>query len=107
MLPNRFRRAHPAALRSSPHPVRVAGWGLVLLALASGATELQGQGTRAGTHIHSLVQVSYLDQDGVFHALTAEAEGGDFVVAQVGGVDVDPPGASTADPGNTLVFRHT
>jgi len=91
--------------RLIPHPVRWTGCGIGLLLLLAGAPGLGAQGTPAGTQIITTAQVTYQSQNG--ESFTAVSNAVVMVVGQVGGVDLDPPGASTADPGVTVSFAHT
>jgi uncharacterized repeat protein (TIGR01451 family) len=91
--------------RSKPHPVLWTGWGLGVLALLAAAPELVAQATPAGTQIINSAQVTYQAQNGLTFTVVSNAEV--MVVGQVGGVDVDPPGVSVADPGTTATFVHT
>jgi len=93
------------AQRSKPRPVRRTGWGLGVLVLLAGAPDLVAQATPAGTRIVNSAQVTYQAQNGLTFTVVSNADV--MVVGQVGGLTLSPPGASVADPGNTVTFAHT
>jgi uncharacterized repeat protein (TIGR01451 family) len=67
--------------------------------------DLVAQATPAGTRIVNSAQVTYQAQNGLTFTVVSNAE--EMVVGQVGGVDLDPPGVSVADPGTTVTLVHT
>lgn len=69
------------------------------------APELLAQPTPAGTRIVNSAQVTFQASDGLTYTVGSNADV--MIVGQVGGVDVDPPRASVADPGETATFAHT
>lgn len=90
---------------STPRSVWRTGWGIGFLGMLASATPLVAQPTRAGTRIVLSAQVSYQTASG--QVITVLSDSTVMVVGQIGGVDLDPPGVSAADPGNTVVFVHT
>jgi uncharacterized repeat protein (TIGR01451 family) len=101
-----FMRARRGwAGRLTPHPVRRTGWGVGLLILVAAAPDLVAQGTPAGTQIINSAQVTYQAQNGL--SFTVASNTSVMLVGQVAGLDLNPPGASIADPGATATFVHT
>lgn len=90
-----------------PSPSRLGRFGPGLIgALVLGVSGLAAQGTPAGTRITLSAWVTF-EKNGVIFVAEAETDGSeDFVVARVGGTSLEPPGASTADPGSTVIFPH-
>ena len=87
----------------------LAAWGLALLGALLLVPDLAGQGTPAGTRITSIAKVTYEADNGLTYTVFADPDppGSELVVARVGGVDLEAPGASVTDPGGTVLFRHT
>jgi uncharacterized repeat protein (TIGR01451 family) len=84
------------------------GWGLfgAALVLCVCGTDLAAQGpTPAGTQISNVAEATYLAENGL--TFTARSNVLVVTVAQVGGVDLAPPRAATANPGSRVVFAHT
>lgn len=89
----RARRGHPAR------------WSLCsLLVLSLFATAGWAQ-TPAGTQVSAFAEVTYESAAGMVY--TAQSATVVMIVAQVAGVDLEPPRSTIGDPGVTVVFNHT
>lgn len=87
------------------HGLRVATWSATAAILAVlAANPALALGTPAGTVITNQATVDYTDVNG--NALSAVSNPVTTTVSQVGGVLVDPDGASGADPGETVYYAH-
>jgi uncharacterized repeat protein (TIGR01451 family) len=75
---------------------------LLLLGVIGSAAKAQ---TPAGTLISAFATVTYEAPNGA--VFTAQSGVAVMTVAQVAGVDVEPPRSSIGDPGTTVVFNHT
>jgi uncharacterized repeat protein (TIGR01451 family) len=94
----------PRNQRSALQP-GIALFGAALLLCVIG-TDLLAQGpTPAGTQISNVADATYLAENGL--TFTARSNVLVVTVAQVGGVDLAPPRAATANPGSRVVFAHT
>ena len=84
---------------------RKAASGLCALFSLAFAAQAWAEGTPAGTRISNVAEVSYEASNGAEFSVASDTV---FVtVAQVAGVDLEPPRFSVADPGNTVYFTHT
>ena len=100
--------AHPThGLKGRPTDISVAvfGFGLasIISVLVAPVTALAQ--TAAGTEIRAQVSVTYEGRDGTPYAAASDTL--IMTVAQVAGVDVEPPRTITSDPGSVAVFSHT
>ena len=75
---------------------------LLLLGALGSAARAQ---TPAGTQINAFAVVTYEASNGAL--FTAQSSVVVMTVAQVAGVDIEPPRSSIGDPGTTVVFSHT
>lgn len=80
------------------------GRALCSLVVLLAAPMVQAQ-TPAGTQITAFAQVTYEASNGVIYM--AQSQTVVMTVAQVAGVDVEPPRSTLSDPGATVVFAHT
>ena len=106
-----FALAFPARLgRPKPCLSTFGGWGfasLTALSALSAPAAVRAQPTPAGTRITSVARVSYETASGLTFSVASDPLAHMVIVAQMAGVDVDPPRASVADPGSTVTFAHT
>ena len=82
-----------------------ARWSLCSLLLLSLVATTGWAQTPAGTQISAFAQVTYESSTGMVY--TAQSGAVVMMVAQVAGVDLEPPRSTIGDPGNTVVFNHT
>lgn len=76
-----------------------------LSVVALGAGELSAQGTPAGTAIRNWADATYQTANGL--TLSVASDTSVVTVAQVVGLDLEPPRTTVTDPGATVVFPHT
>lgn len=101
-------RAVSPAMGGRSHPLRRVAWaGVSVLLSAFLAPELWAQSapTPAGTRIANWAEATYVGPNGNTYRVYSDTLA--VVVAQVAGLDLDPPRVSVADPGATVVFQHT
>ncbi len=96
-------RSHRNQQSASRPGMALFGAALVLCLIG---TDLLAQGpTPAGTQISNVADATYVAENGL--TFTARSNVLVVTVAQVGGVDLAPPRAATANPGSRVVFAHT
>jgi uncharacterized repeat protein (TIGR01451 family) len=79
--------------------------GLYALFCLTLAPQLWARGTPAGTQIQNQATVTYQASNGLTYNVASNVL--TLTVAQVAGVDLEPPRNSIVDPGVTVLFSHT